>query len=293
MAAAMLASATVTNAAKKPAPMLTRPIPAAKNEFLPVIGMGTWNTFDVGSTNAERKPLTDVLESFFATHARVIDTSPMYGKAEGVTGDLLTQLGRHQDTFLATKVWTSGREKGLAQVEQSMRLLKTPQLDLLQIHNLIDWRTHLPTLRSLKAQGKVRYLGVTHYTVQSHADLEAVLREEALDFVQFNYSMGTRAAEERLLPFCQERGIAVLINRPFEEGALFTTVGSRKLPAYAREIGCTSWAQFFLKFIVSHPAVTTVIPATSRVNHMLDNLKAGTGPVPDAAMRERMAKELG
>jgi diketogulonate reductase-like aldo/keto reductase len=272
--------------------MLTRPIPAATNERLPVIGMGTWNTFDVGSSPADRAPLTKVLDAFFASEARVIDTSPMYGNAEAVTGDLLKQSDRHHAAFLATKVWTSGREKGLAQIEQSMRLLKTPRLDLLQIHNLVDWRTHVPTMRSLQAQDKVRYLGITHYTVQAHADLEAALTAEKFDFVQFNYSMGERAAEERLLPLCQERGIAVLINRPFEEGALFTAVGTRKLPVYAREIGCSSWAQFFLKFIVSHPAVTAVIPATSRVNHMMDNLKAGVGPMPDAAMRERMAKEL-
>jgi len=273
--------------------MLTRPIPSAKDESLPVIGMGTWNTFDVGSSAADRAPLEEVLRAFFMANARVIDTSPMYGKAEGVTGDLLKSMGAHQGTFIATKVWTSGREKGLAQIEQSLRLLKTARLDLLQIHNLVDWRTHLPTLRTLQEQGKVRYLGVTHYTVQAHADLEAVLRQERFDFVQLNYSMGTRAAEERLLPLCQEKGIAVLVNRPFEEGALFTAIGSRKLPGYARDIGCSSWAQFFLKFIVSHPAVTAVIPATARVNHMLDNLKAGTGPMPDAAMRERMAKELG
>jgi diketogulonate reductase-like aldo/keto reductase len=292
-AGAAFAASTLVHAAKKPAPMLTRPIPSAPNELLPVIGMGTWNTFDVGSSQADRAPLAKVLDAFFASDARVIDTSPMYGKAEGVTGDLLERPDRHRTAFLATKVWTSGRDKGLAQIEQSMRLLKTPRLDLLQIHNLVDWRTHLPTLRSLQAQDKVRYLGITHYTVQAHAELEAVLTAEKLDFVQFNYSMAERAAEERLLPFCQERGIAVLINRPFEEGAMFAAVGTRKLPAYAREIGCTSWSQFFLKFIVSHPAVTAVIPATSRVDHMLDNLKAGIGPMPDAAMRERMAKELG
>jgi diketogulonate reductase-like aldo/keto reductase len=289
---AVLAASPLAHAAKHGAPMLTRPIPAAKNERLPVIGMGTWNTFDVGSTPADRAPLAKVLDAFFASEARIIDTSPMYGNAEAVTGDLLKQSDRHHATFLATKVWTSGRDNGQEQIEQSMRLLKTPRLDLLQIHNLVDWRTHLPTMRSLQAQDKVRYLGITHYTVQAHAELEAALTAEKFDFVQFNYSMGERAAEERLLPLCQERGIAVLINRPFEEGALFTAVGTRKLPAYAREIGCSSWAQFFLKFIVSHPAVTAVIPATSRVNHMMDNLKAGVGPMPDAAMRERMAKEL-
>jgi diketogulonate reductase-like aldo/keto reductase len=278
-------------ATKKTPQVLKRPIPAAADESLPVIGMGTWNTFDVGSATADRAPLIEVLQTFHAAAGRVIDSSPMYGQAEAVTGDLLTQL-KLQDMFLATKVWTSGRDQGVEQIEQSMRLLKTTRLDLLQIHNLLDWRTHLPTLRALKDQGKVRYLGITHYTVAAHADLEAVLRQHPFDFVQFNYSMATRAAEQRLLPYCQERGIAVLINRPFEEGELFTVVRQRKLPGYAREIGCSSWAQFFLKFIVSHPAVTAVIPATARVNHMHDNLKAGVGPMPDAAMRERMAKEL-
>jgi diketogulonate reductase-like aldo/keto reductase len=253
--------------------------------------MGTWNTFDVGAAAVDRAPLIEVLQTFHAAGGRVIDSSPMYGQAEAVTGDLSTQL-KLQNMFLATKVWTSGRDQGIEQIEQSMRLLKTDRLDLLQIHNLLDWRTHLPTLRALKDQGKVRYLGITHYTVAAHADLEAVLRQQAFDFVQFNYSMATRAAEQRLLPYCQERGIAVLINRPFEEGELFTVVRQRKLPGYAREIGCSSWAQFFLKFIVAHPAVTAVIPATARVNHMHDNLKAGVGPMPDAAMRERMAKEL-
>jgi diketogulonate reductase-like aldo/keto reductase len=189
-------------------------------------------------------------------------------------------------------VWTSGREKGLSQIEQSMRLLKAPRLDLLQIHNLVDWQTHARTLRMLKEEGRIRYTGITHYTVGAHDDLQRVLDAEPFDFVQFNYSIATRDAEKRLLPYCQERGIAVLVNRPFEEGALFTRVKGRKLPAFAAEIDCTSWAQFFLKFIVSHPAVTCVIPATSRPTHMEDNLKAGFGRLPDAQMRARMAKEL-
>jgi diketogulonate reductase-like aldo/keto reductase len=292
-AAALLAcGASVSHAAKRPAEMIKRQIPSADGEQLPVIGMGTWNTFDVGPASTERAPLLEVLQAFHAAGARVIDSSPMYGKAEVVTGDLLLQLNQRDATFVATKVWTSGRDKGLAQIEQSMRVLKTPRLDLLQIHNLVDWRTHVPTLRALKEQGKVRYLGITHYTAAAHSELEAALREEPFDFVQFNYSMATRAAEQRLLPYCRERGVAVLVNRPFEDGAMFTAVGQRKLPAYARDIRCSSWAQFFLKFIVSHPAVTAVIPATSRVNHMQDNLKAGFGPLPDEAMRERMAKEL-
>ena len=273
--------------------MARRKIPsAADGESVPVIGMGTWNTFDVGSGEQERAPLKRVLEVFYASGARLIDSSPMYGKAESVTGDLVSQLGKQSSTFYATKVWTSGRDKGIAQIERSMRAMKTPRLDLLQIHNLLDWRTHAATLRQLKGEGKIRYAGVTHYTVGAHDELESVLRAEPFEFAQFNYSIGTRAAEQRLLPYCQEHGIGVLINRPFEEGALFTRVGNRKLPGYAQEIGCTSWAQLFLKFIVSHPAVTCVIPATSRAEHMQDNLQAGFGPMADAAMRERMAKDF-
>jgi diketogulonate reductase-like aldo/keto reductase len=285
--------AGATHAADTRKPMLQRRIPTSKEgAALPVIGMGTWNTFDVGADAAERAPLIEVLEAFYAAGARVIDSSPMYGAAERVTGDLVAQLKRQTQTFFATKVWTSGREKGAAQIGESMRLMKTPRLDLLQIHNLLDWRTHAATLRALKSEEKIRYTGVTHYTASAHADLEAALRAEHFDFAQFNYSIATREAEQRLLPFCQEHGVAVLINRPFEEGGLFTHVRNRKLPAYAAEIGCRSWAQFFLKFIVSHPAVTCVIPATSRVTHMKDNLEAGFGPLPDAKMRERMAKDF-
>lgn len=287
------AAAAAPTGTQQPREMLRRKIPAAADgESVPVIGMGTWNTFDVGRGAAERTPLRSVLEVFYAAGARLIDSSPMYGNAEGVTGDLVQQLGKQSTTFFATKVWTSGRDKGLAQIEHSLRAMKTPRLDLLQIHNLLDWRTHAATLRQLKSDGKIRYAGITHYTVGAHSEIESVLRTQPFDFAQFNYSIGTRAAEQRLLPYCQEHGIGVLINRPFEEGALFTHVGDRKLPGYAKELGCTSWAQVFLKFIVSHPAVTCVIPATSRAEHMQDNLQAGFGPVPDAAMRERMAKDF-
>lgn len=273
--------------------MMRRKIPSsADGESIPVIGMGTWNTFDVGSSAADRAPLRQVLEVFYASGARLIDSSPMYGNAESVTGDLVHQLGKQASTFYATKVWTSGREKGIAQIERSLSLMKTPRLDLLQIHNVLNWRTHAATLRQLKSEGRIRYAGITHYTVDSHAELESVLRAAPFDFAQFNYSIGTRAAEQRLLPYCQEHGIGVLINRPFEEGALFTRVRNRKVPGYAKRLGCTSWAQLFLKFIVSHPAVTCVIPATSRVEHMQDNLQAGFGAMPDAALRERMAKDF-
>jgi diketogulonate reductase-like aldo/keto reductase len=288
-------AAGATAPAGKPPPreMVRRKIPAsADGESVPVIGMGTWNTFDVGGGASERAPLKSVLEVFYAAGLRLIDSSPMYGNAEAVTGELVQQLGKQSSTFYATKVWTSGRDKGLAQIEHSLRAMKTPRLDLLQIHNLLDWRTHAATLKQLKSDGRIRYAGVTHYTNAAHSEIESVLRAEKFDFAQFNYSIGTRAAEKRLLPYCQERGVGVLINRPFEEGALFTRVRNRKLPGYAKEIGCTSWAQLFLKFIVSHPAVTCVIPATSRPEHMQDNLQAGFGPMPDAAMRERMAKDF-
>ena len=287
------AGAAAPNGSQPPREMVRRKIPAATNgESVPVIGMGTWNTFDVGGGAQEREPLQRVLEVFYAAGARLIDSSPMYGNAERVTGDLVEQLGKQSGTFLATKVWTSGRDKGLAQIERSMRLLKTARLDLLQIHNLLDWRTHAASLQQLKGDGKIRFTGVTHYTVGAHDEIEGVLRESPFDFAQFNYSIGTRAAEQRLLPYCQEHGIGVLINRPFEEGALFTRVRGRKLPGYAKELACTSWAQLFLKYIVAHPAVTCVIPATSRAEHMQDNLQAGFGPVPDAAMRERMARDF-
>lgn len=278
----------------KHAELIRRAIPASRGrETLPVIGMGTWNTFDVGASTGERAPLLEVLQAFYQAGATVIDSSPMYGRAEAVTGDLVSQLGRQEHTFFATKVWTSGADQGVEQIESSFRLLRTPRLDLLQIHNLLDWKTHIATLRRLKDEGRVRYIGITHYTVGAYADLEAVLRAEAFDFVQLNYSIATRDAERRLLPFCQERGIGVLINRPFEEGALFTRVGDRKLPGYARDIGCRSWAQLFLKYVISHPAVTCAIPATSRLNHMQDNLQAGLGRLPDEKLRQRMARDFG
>lgn len=216
--------------------MLERKIPAAHGgaaESIPVIGMGTWNTFDVGESPAERAPLIEVLTAFYDAGARLIDSSPMYGKAEAVTGDLVRAAGKQAQTFYATKVWTRGQDKGASQIEHSLRLLQTPRLDLLQIHNLLDWRTHAATLRALKGEGKVRYTGITHYTVSAHADLESVLRSEPFDFAQFNYSIATRGAERTLLPYCQDHGIGVLINRPFEEGALFTQVRNRKLPSNA------------------------------------------------------------
>lgn len=271
----------------------TRPIPRSKGEErLPIVGMGTSNTFDVAPDAEQRAPLLDVLKVFYESGARVIDTSPMYGQAERTAGDLVYQLGKQGDTFFATKVWTSGRDKGVAQIQQTMRLLRVAKLDLLQIHNLLDWRAHVGTLRKMKDEDTLRYMGVTHYTVSAHDELESALKSEPFDFAQFNYSIATREAERRLLPFCRDHGIAVLINRPFEEGELFTRVRGKKLPAYAKEFDCDTWAQFFLKYILSHPAVTCVIPATSRATHMRDNVQAGIGKLPDENMRRRMVKEL-
>jgi diketogulonate reductase-like aldo/keto reductase len=269
-------------------PMLQRPIPSS-GETIPAIGLGTWRTFDVGGSPAERAPLEEVLQRFVALGGQVVDSSPMYGAAESVLGDLGTALAVTDRLFLATKVWTSGREAGIAQMEQSFQRLRVRRLDLMQVHNLLDWRTHLRALRAWKQDGRIRYLGVTHYTASAYDELERVLRSEPLDFVQVNYSLGEREAERRILPLARERGIAVLVNRPFSEGGLFRRVRGQALPAWAAEVGCTSWAQIFLKWILGHPAVTCVIPATSRPQHLLDNMTAGTGPLPDAATRDRMA----
>jgi diketogulonate reductase-like aldo/keto reductase len=282
------AAAATPGPARASAPILERVIPSS-GEKIPAVGLGTWRTFDV-DTGAERAPLREVLKSFVDLGGRVLDSSPMYGAAEFVAGDLAAELKITERLFLATKVWTSGRQAGVTQMEQSMKRLRTRRLDLMQIHNLLDWRTHLATLREWKAAGRIRYLGVTHYTAGAYDQLERVLRSEPLDFVQVNYSLGERTAERRILPVAQERGIAVLVNRPFAEGGLFGRVRGQALPAWAAEADCESWAQIFLKWILAHPAVTCVIPATSRPQHLADNMKAGTGRLPNAAMRERMAR---
>ncbi len=287
------AAATPPGRAGATAPLLARPIPAS-GETIPVIGLGTWRTFDVGNAGdvgnaaADRAPLADVLKSFVALGGRVVDSSPMYGAAESVVGDLAASLGIAGTLFLATKVWTSGRDAGVKQMEQSLRRLRTKRLDLMQIHNLLDWRIHLATLREWKQAGRVRYIGVTHYTASAYDELERVLRAEPLDFVQVNYSLGERDAERRILPLASDRGVAVLVNRPFAEGGMFQRIRGRALPPWAAELGCESWAQLFLKWILAHPAVTCVIPATSRSEHLADNMRAGAGPLPDAAARERM-----
>lgn len=286
----MIAHGSFSIAENKPS-MLRRSIPRSGEE-LPVIGMGTYQTFDVGSGSAEREPLKEVLQGFVDMGGRLVDSSPMYGNAERAVGDIAAELGVQSALFLATKVWTHGREQGIRQMEQSMQRMRTQRMDLMQVHNLVDWRTQLATLREWKAQGRVRYIGVTHYTVSAYDDLERLMRDEDLDFVQLNYSIATREAERRLLPLAQDRRIAVLVNRPFEQGALFRQVRGKDLPPWAADLGCQSWGQFFLKYIVSHPAVTCVIPATSKPRHLADNMQAGYGRMPDAAERQRMAALL-
>jgi diketogulonate reductase-like aldo/keto reductase len=273
-------------------PLLARRIPSS-GEMLPALGLGTWRTFDVGAGAGERAPLKEVLGAFVALGGRVIDSSPMYGAAETVVGDLAGELGVADQLFLATKVWTTGREAGAGQMEQSFRRLRARRLDLMQIHNLLDWRAQLRTLRDWKAAGRLRYIGVTHYTAGAHDELERVLRAEPLDFVQVNYSPGEREAERRILPLAHDRGVAVLVNRPFAEGGLFQRMRGQSLPAWAADFGAESWAQLFLKWILAHPAVTCALPATSRREHLQDNMKAGTGALPDAAARERLVALLG
>jgi len=267
--------------------MVTRKIPASGEE-IPVIGMGSSDTFDVDTDGMRRAVLQGVLRNLVDAGGSVIDTSPMYGSAEGVLGDLIDDLRLGPKLWLATKVWTRGREAGARQIEESFARLRAKRLDLLQIHNLLDWREHLPTLRALQADGRVRYSGITHYRADAHAELERVLGQEKFDWLQVNYSLAEREAEDRLLPLCRERGIAVMVNRPFADGAMFVRVRGRPLPGWAEEIGCRSWGQFFLRFVISHPAVTCVIPATSKPQHMIDNAGAVRAPLPDAKQRERM-----
>jgi aryl-alcohol dehydrogenase-like predicted oxidoreductase len=267
--------------------VLTRAIPRT-GEQLPVIGLGTWQTFDVGADRADRAPLDDVLQRLLAAGGRVIDSSPMYGRAEEVTGDELAAIGA-RSAFLATKVWTTGKHAGIDQMKRSLARLRTPRVDLMQIHNLLDWQTHLPVLREWKAAGTIRYLGVTHYQHAHLGTIEKLMRGEQLDFIQIPYSITDRAVEARILPAALDTGTAVLVMTPFDSGALFRRIGGKALPGWAEELECTSWSQIFLKFIVGHPAVTCPIPATSNPAHLADNVLAGSGPLPDDALRAKMA----
>jgi diketogulonate reductase-like aldo/keto reductase len=268
-----------------------RAIPRS-GEPIPVIGLGTWQAFDVGAAESARAPLGEVVARFVECGGTLVDSSPMYGRAEAVVGDLAAAPGIREKLFYATKVWTSGQKEGVRQMEESFRRLRVQRMDLMQIHNLLDLKVHTETLLKWKREGRVRYIGITHYTAGAHAELERLVRTRTYDFVQINYSLGEREADRRLLPAAQEAGVAVLINRPLGSGRLFSRVRGEPLPGCAAEIGCKSWAQIFLKWIVSHPAVTCAIPATSNPEHLVDNMAAGRGPQPDAEVRQRMAEEF-
>lgn len=264
-----------------------RIIPSS-GEKIPIIGLGTWKTFDVDNSEEERTALREVLKTLVAKGASVIDSSPMYGASETVVGDLSTELKNRDKLFLATKVWTSGKQAGIDQMSASFNKMRTNTMDLMQVHNLTDVNTHLKTLRDLKERGKIKYFGITHYTTGVYPELMRLIKNQKPDFVQFNYNISVREAENELLPLAQDKGVAVIVNRPFEEGALFSTVKGKALPGWAAEYDIKSWGQFFIKFIISHPAVTCTIPGTSKVKHIEDNLSAGFGRMPDTEGRNKM-----
>jgi aryl-alcohol dehydrogenase-like predicted oxidoreductase len=272
--------------------MLTRNIPSS-GEALPMIGVGTYRGFDVEPGSDAYKLLPQVIDQLFLAGGTVIDSSPMYGRAEQSTGELLSIHRPRSPAFLATKVWTRGREAGMAQMEDSFRLLQTDRIDLMQIHNLLDWKTHLPTLREWKAQGRIRYIGLTHYTSSAYAEVEAALKEEAFDFLQINYALDDRAAEARLLPVCRERGVAVICNRPFGGGGLLGRLQDTPLPGWAGEVQAGSWAQLALKFLISHPAVTCAIPGTGNPKYMKENAGAAQGPLLTDAQRQQLIALVG
>jgi diketogulonate reductase-like aldo/keto reductase len=271
--------------------MLSRAIPSS-SEKLPVIGLGTWQTFDVGASEAERRPLQEVLSTFVKLGGRVIDSSPMYGRAEEVIGELADRLRLRDSLFLATKVWTRGKQSGVDSMERSFARLRTKTIDLMQVHNLVDVATHLATMREWKEQGRIRYIGITHYEAGAFGDVARILAKERLDFVQINYSIAEREAEVKILPLAQQRGVAVIANRPFGGGDLFSRVRGKPLPDFAKDFECTSWAQFFLKWIVAHPAVICAIPATNNVRHLEDNMGGGVGRLPDGKVRARMVEAV-
>ncbi len=271
--------------------MLKRIIPSSGEE-LPVIGMGTWQTMDVELSNGNRENLSRVLEVMHNSGGRLIDTSPMYGRAETVIGELTGTMEKRNDFFYATKVWTNGAREGVKQMEASLKKMKREKMDLIQVHNLMDYKNHLKTLRQWKEEGKVRYIGVTHYTVAAHEELATIIRTEKIDFVQFNYSIKVRNAENGLLKKAREKGIAVIINEPFEKGDLFRIVKGKPLPEWCAEYEIENWAQFFLKYILANEAVTCVIPATSGAEHAGLNMGAGVGMLPDEKARQRMVQYM-
>lgn len=257
-------------------------------EKLPVVGLGTWQTFDVSTSREQREPLKEVLKTLLQKGGTVVDSSPMYGRSEEVVGSLSTELNVNDKLFIATKVWTNGKDHGIRQMNDSLRLMRRERIELMQIHNLTDWQTHINTLRAWKDEGKIRYIGVTHYTDSAHDRLVSIIGKEKIDFVQFNYNLLERNAEKKLLPYAQDNGVAVLINQPFASGSLFQKIRGKTLPSWAREFDCNSWAQFFLKFIISHPAVTCAIPGTAKPHHMLDNMGAAFGKLPSDRARQQM-----
>jgi diketogulonate reductase-like aldo/keto reductase len=271
-------------------PPILRRIPVS-GETLPALGVGSWITFNVPPDTAAATALVPVLATFFERGGAMIDSSPMYGYSETVIGRMLGQVA-HPALFSATKIWTVGRALGRAQAERSFQLWGVPRLDLLHIHNLLDWETHLPTVKELKAAGRVRYIGVTTSEGNKHEEMERALKRERFDFVQLTYNFADRRVEERLLPLAADRGAAVIINRPFDGGRLFRAVNGKPLPAWAREFDCENWAQFFLKFVLSHPAVTCAIPATHQTPHMVENMGALYGALPDARVRTRMTQHM-
>ena len=286
-AAAVAVAAGNAATAADPQSLIRRPIPKS-GELLPVIGLGTSGSFEVGIDAREREPLAAVLGGFFAAGAAVIDTSPMYSSAETVLGEMLTPEMQSK-AFVATKVWTRGEREGIAQMTRSMELLRRKKVELMQVHNLLDLEVHLRTLRRWKDERRIRYIGITHYTVESHARLIEVIEREPLDFVQFNYSATTTAAEQRLLPLCADKGVGVIVNRAFDDGKIFARLKDRPLPPWAGEIGCASWAQLLLKFVIAHPAVTCVIPATGKLRNLEDNLAAARGVLPDERQRRAIS----
>jgi diketogulonate reductase-like aldo/keto reductase len=281
------ASASRAQAAGQSSSMLARAIPSS-GEKLPVIGLGSWQTFDVGPGSPQLKQLEEVLSLFVKLGGKVIDSSPMYGRAEGVIGELAAKLRLRDSLFIATKVWTAGKQKGIEMMERSMDRFQTKRIDLMQVHNLVDVETQMSSLREWKEKGRIRYTGITHSQARGFYEVERTMRLQKPDFIQINYSVMEPGAAQRILPLAQELRMAVIINRPFGGGGLFGRVAAKSLPPWAAEIDCRSWAQFFLKWIVAHPAVTCVIPATNNPRHVEDNMAAGLGRLPDAKMRQRM-----
>jgi aryl-alcohol dehydrogenase-like predicted oxidoreductase len=268
--------------------MLKRTIPSSGEEIA-AVGVGTWRGFDIGTNGNERAQRSAVLETLLDAGASVVDSSPMYGRAEGVAGDLLADMGRRDEAFITTKVWTQGGRQGIREMEDSFRLFHTDRIDLMQVHNLVDWRTHLDPMRAWKAEGRLRYTGYTHYRPHAFDDLMDTVRAEPVDFLQFCYSIDERDAEDDILPFCAANGIATLINLPFGGGGLLSRLGQEPLPSLAADLGCTTWAQFCLKYVISHPAVTCAIPGTANPAHMADLLAAAAGDMPDDTTRREMA----